>query len=117
MSGKHGRISTTNGSYEFSFVDAYVRWCASLVPCLAWLTRAVPQDFSVLGRSVVIHSPNTTRCAMALYSCRHLSADLDKPRLRRRRLAHRRHGQRRRHADEPLLHLPDVRRGRVTTPL
>ena len=27
MSGKHGRINTTDGTYTFSFIDQYLRWC------------------------------------------------------------------------------------------
>ncbi|KAG8990795.1 hypothetical protein FRB90_001622 [Tulasnella sp. 427] len=51
LSGKHGKLNgTSSGAIDaFSYSDSYVRW--------------FPEDFSILGRSVVIHSSNKTRLA------------------------------------------------------
>ncbi|KIO24893.1 hypothetical protein M407DRAFT_25753, partial [Tulasnella calospora MUT 4182] len=51
LSGKHGKLNgTSSGAIDtFSYEDDYIRW--------------FPQDLSILGRSVVIHSANKTRLA------------------------------------------------------
>ncbi|KAG8905468.1 hypothetical protein FRB99_008909 [Tulasnella sp. 403] len=51
LSGKHGKLNgTSSGVVEtFGYTDDYLRW--------------FPEDFSILGRSVVIHSSNKTRIA------------------------------------------------------
>jgi len=60
MSGKHGTINgTASGAITtFSLTDDYLRW--------------FPQDFSLLGRSIVIHSANKTRLA-----CGNITSILD----------------------------------------
>jgi len=49
LSGRHGKLSASEPTSNVSYVDDYVRF---------W-----PQPFSILGRSVVVHLPNSTRIA------------------------------------------------------
>jgi len=51
LSGKHGYLMGTTGTAMASYTDQYVRF--------------YPQDFSILGRSVVIHASNMTDVRLA----------------------------------------------------
>lgn len=49
LTGRHGKLNGSEPTLNVSYVDDYLRF---------W-----PQPFSILGRSVVVHLPNSTRIA------------------------------------------------------
>ncbi|KAH9814016.1 Cu/Zn superoxide dismutase [Melampsora americana] len=49
LAGRHGKLSGNMSTAEMEYSDNFIRF---------W-----PQPFSILGRSIVIHAPNTTRIA------------------------------------------------------
>ncbi|PLW15199.1 hypothetical protein PCANC_12858 [Puccinia coronata f. sp. avenae] len=49
LSGRHGKLNGSEAVLNLSYIDDYLRF---------W-----PQPFSILGRSVVVHLPNSTRIA------------------------------------------------------